>query len=105
MHPWGSNGTAAGLPPVGLPPAKAQLQQQGHRSPKAPNGRPLSPMSKKLLAPVSLEVWAALLDKSKGRDKVLVSLAAPLSPASADRRKLSSTPSGHISMSWASSQP
>jgi hypothetical protein len=28
-------------------------------------------MSKKLLAPVSLEVWAAVLDKSKGRDKIL----------------------------------
>lgn len=75
MHPWGLNGGPAGLPPVGLPMPKGahQPQRTSPRSPKTPNGRPLSPMSKKLLAPVTLEVWAALLDRSKGRDKILVS--------------------------------
>lgn len=109
LHPWGSNGTAAGLPPVGLPPPKAHPRQaSGSRSPKAPNGRPLSPMSKKLLAPVSLEVWAALLDKSRGRDKILVSrhsVFTGLHQLVLTRRKLSSTLSGHISTSSASSQP
>ncbi|BEJ12321.1 hypothetical protein CspHIS471_0207810 [Cutaneotrichosporon sp. HIS471] len=68
MHPWGLNGSAAGLPPVGIPPKAQHHSQLAPHSPKVPNGRTYSPASKK---PVSLEVWASVMDLSKGRDKVL----------------------------------
>lgn len=71
---WGGRQVLPPAPQIIPAPPTASGKTRTPVSPK----RSLSPMSRKLLAPVTLEVWSSLMDKSKGRDKVLVCpLAVP----------------------------
>lgn len=75
-----------------IPPMGPMIRTSSHKT------KPL----KRLPAPYMLETWASLMDKSKGRDKVLVCTPSRHVPRSADLfpRKQSSTPFARTSTSW-----